>query len=229
MQLGRRREWAPFADVVSAVEVALPAMSAADGYRKLTHHLRTELAVNAKRCAMHCMTESLPLYAPLTPFSNPLFHARDDVMAALRLADPDGVENRKSNVLIRRNYVAEVSAAGLTCPIKSWLCIFEFEPLQASCCRCAAFLFMRWQGPFSVTHCDGNDKLRKYGFLFYAAVDGFSRYCTFITCDTSNRDSAFLLHAYVASAAEHGGVARLLRVDGGQWQVIETLARSVIS
>lgn len=69
------------------------------------------------------------------------------------------------------------------------------------------------EGPGHLWHGDGCHKLRKWGLVVHAAIDGFSRFFTFIRCSDNNRSDTVL--ALFKEAVELYGCPSRLRVDKG--------------
>jgi hypothetical protein len=69
------------------------------------------------------------------------------------------------------------------------------------------------EGPGHLWHADGCHKLRKWGLVVHAAIDGFCRFFTFIHCSDNNRSETVL--ELFKEAVELYGCPSRLRVDKG--------------
>ena len=70
-------------------------------------------------------------------------------------------------------------------------------------------------GPNEVWSLDGHDKLSRYGFQIYAAIDAYSRKVLWIYCGTANKSSFCVLQQYLRAIRQGGGCPKFLRTDKG--------------
>ena len=70
-------------------------------------------------------------------------------------------------------------------------------------------------GPDEIWSCDGHDKLARFGFQIYGAVDAYSRKLIWIYCGNANRSSISVLQQYIQAVKTYGICPRFLRADKG--------------
>lgn len=75
-------------------------------------------------------------------------------------------------------------------------------------------------GPNAVWHLDGYMKLEPFGIEIYAAIDGYSRYITWIYIGISARTAVSVLRQYLDCVRSNGYIPRKLRVDLGSETVL---------
>uniref|UniRef100_A0A1X7UFU3 Integrase core domain-containing protein n=2 Tax=Amphimedon queenslandica TaxID=400682 RepID=A0A1X7UFU3_AMPQE len=71
------------------------------------------------------------------------------------------------------------------------------------------------KGPNFCWHCDGYDKLKKFGIAIHACIDGFSRRIMWLDASSSNNNPKFIAHYYIQCVKENEGCPQLLRTDKG--------------
>lgn len=71
------------------------------------------------------------------------------------------------------------------------------------------------KGPNHIWHCDGNDKLKPFGFGIHGCIDGFSRKIIWLTVGTTNKDPRIVLKLYLNSVEKSSLVPSILRMDKG--------------
>ena len=71
------------------------------------------------------------------------------------------------------------------------------------------------KGPGHLWHADGCHKLRRWGFVVHAAIDGFSRTITFIRCSDNNR-AVTVLDGFLEGVRRYGCPSRLRTDRGGE-------------
>ena len=69
-------------------------------------------------------------------------------------------------------------------------------------------------GPNSLWHMDGNLKLREYGFVLHAAIDGYSRYLIYLEANLNNRAET-VLAAFLRGVEGVGHIPLRVRADKG--------------
>jgi hypothetical protein len=72
--------------------------------------------------------------------------------------------------------------------------------------------------PNSLWHMDGNLKLRDYGFVLHACIDGYSRRVIYLEVNTNNR-AATVLNAFLTGMGVLNAVPRRIRADKGKENV----------
>jgi hypothetical protein len=70
-------------------------------------------------------------------------------------------------------------------------------------------------GPDEIWSCDGHDKLTRFGFQIYAAIDAYSRKLIWLYCGNANRSSICVLQQYLQAVKKNGICPRFLRTDKG--------------
>jgi hypothetical protein len=70
-------------------------------------------------------------------------------------------------------------------------------------------------GPDEIWCCDGHDKLARFGFQIYAAIDAYSRKLIWLYCGNANRSSISILQQYLQAVKINGICPRFLRTDKG--------------
>jgi Integrase core domain len=74
------------------------------------------------------------------------------------------------------------------------------------------------RAPNSLWHMDGNLKLKDYGFVLHACIDGYSRRVIYLEVDTNNR-AATVLNAFLAGVEKLNAVPSRVRADKGKENV----------
>lgn len=91
----------------------------------------------------------------------------------------------------------------------------ELEYLRLRRQRCIKRRVYNVRGPGHLWHADGCHKLRRWGLVVHAAIDGFSRTVTFIRCSDNNRAST-VLEGYMEGVRAYGCPSRLRTDRGGE-------------
>ena len=73
-------------------------------------------------------------------------------------------------------------------------------------------------GPNSLWHADGHHSLIKWGFVIHGAIDGYSRYITYLCCSTNNKKETVM--TLFQEAINQLGVPSRLRTDKGGENVL---------
>lgn len=82
------------------------------------------------------------------------------------------------------------------------------------------------QGPGRVLSIDGHDKLSRFGFQIYGAIDAYSRYITWCYIGISNQTAVSVNKQYLEMVRSTGQIPKLIRSDKGTETVL--IARSHI-
>ena len=91
----------------------------------------------------------------------------------------------------------------------------ELEYLKSRRQRCIKRRVYNVRGPGHLWHADGCHKLRRWGLVVHAAIDGFSRTVTFIRCSDNNRAST-VLDGFMDGVRNYGCPSRLRTDRGGE-------------
>ena len=70
-------------------------------------------------------------------------------------------------------------------------------------------------GPFDVFHIDGNDKLKRFGFVIHGCIDGFSRKLIWLFVSTRNNILLVDANFYLKAITNLGRAPNTLRMDLG--------------
>ena len=70
-------------------------------------------------------------------------------------------------------------------------------------------------GPFDVSHIDGNDKLKRFSFTIYGCIDGVSRKLIWLLVSTTNNDLLVVANFYLKAITNLGTAPNTLRMDLG--------------
>lgn len=73
----------------------------------------------------------------------------------------------------------------------------------------------RMAGPNYLWHCDGYDKLKKFGFAIHGCVDGYSRKVLWLHVATSNNKPEIVAYYYLKCVRELGFLPTMIRSDRG--------------
>ena len=71
------------------------------------------------------------------------------------------------------------------------------------------------KGPFHVSHIDGHDKLKKWGFALYGGIDGFSRKVLWLNVSTTNNDPLVVANYFLQCVTRYKMAPKQLRFDRG--------------
>lgn len=71
------------------------------------------------------------------------------------------------------------------------------------------------QGPNSVWHIDGHDKLKPYGFCIHGCIDGFSRRIIWLEINCSNKLPEAIASFYLDACKELRGIPVKIKADDG--------------
>lgn len=71
------------------------------------------------------------------------------------------------------------------------------------------------QGPNSVWHIDGHDKLKPFGFSIHGCIDGFSRRIIWLRVNSSNKLPEVVAKFYLEACKELKGVPLRIKADDG--------------
>ncbi|KAG0126490.1 hypothetical protein HOY82DRAFT_491784, partial [Tuber indicum] len=71
------------------------------------------------------------------------------------------------------------------------------------------------KGPNRVWSIDGHDKLSRFGFQIYAAIDGYSRFLIWCYIGHSNRTAVSVNKQYLVAVKDLGIISKLIRSDKG--------------
>ena len=66
-----------------------------------------------------------------------------------------------------------------------------------------------------LTHCDGYDKLKPFGFFIHAGMDGWSRKIYWLKLANTNKDPKIIAHYYLESILKYQKLSTLVRTDKG--------------
>ncbi len=70
-------------------------------------------------------------------------------------------------------------------------------------------------GPNSIWHIDGHDKLKPYGFSIHGRIDGYSRRLIWLEVRPANNNPEVVAKHYLDSIRQVGGITRIIRSDDG--------------
>jgi len=73
----------------------------------------------------------------------------------------------------------------------------------------------RNQGPNSVWHIDGHDKLKPYGFSIHGCIDGFSRRIIWLEVNSSNKLPETIAKFYLDACRKLKGIPVKIKADDG--------------
>ena len=65
-------------------------------------------------------------------------------------------------------------------------------------------------GPNFISHIDGYDKLKPYGFCIHSAIDGYSRCILWLEVGPSNNDPMVTIQNYVDCMRQLGGCPQVV-------------------
>jgi hypothetical protein len=71
------------------------------------------------------------------------------------------------------------------------------------------------QGPNSLWHIDGWDKLKKFGLCVHGAIDGFSRRILWLEVGPTNNNPFVVCHYFALTVKKLGGLPSTIRADKG--------------
>ena len=71
------------------------------------------------------------------------------------------------------------------------------------------------KGSNNISHLDGNDKLKPYGFSIHGCVGGFSRKMFWLKLSSSNKNPSEIAYYYINTVLKVGGVPMRMRANRG--------------
>lgn len=75
-------------------------------------------------------------------------------------------------------------------------------------------------GPNYIWHADGHDKLKRFGFAIYGAIDGYSKKIMWLTVATTNNNPEVMAHQYLTCVEKKGFIPTFMRTDRGTEVII---------